>query len=215
MKNMGFHDLRLVKPPELWKPKARKMATAAFELLEKARVYPSLSKAVNDAGLVIGTTRRIGAKRGSFLGFKEALRKIRQTAVRQNVAIVFGKESKGLSNRHLDFCDWLVSIPANPQYPSVNLAQAVMLMVFSLLGKRRIAVKSPDRQFVTKKEFESIIQNFQEMIMRLNYHPEVVGRIHMTFRRFLKRGGVLPSEAQMIKGVTRRICERIPKPPVS
>src|SRR3989338_1856915 len=94
MKNTGFSDLRLVTPPRTWKKKARKMAMSARDILDRAVVFSSLAKATQDRQMVIGTTRRQGPKRGLLVPFG----RIPKLVSKKTSAIVFGRESKGLSN---------------------------------------------------------------------------------------------------------------------
>ena len=279
MKNMGLRNLRLVKPPRGWKRRGRKMAMKARDTLESARVFETVKEAVSDARLVIGTTRRMGPKRGLFIPFQTALQKL--TAMPQSrAAILFGKESKGLSNRDLAMCDWVTTLPSHSDYSSINLAQAVMIIGFSIFtsqpltptlslkgeGENKFPLSpqagrgstqfplspkgegdnkfplspqagrgstqfllspkgegdnkfplSPQGRgqgegiFVSKKEMNSVLERFREALSALNYEQEgrdVHERIVATLHRLLKRGGLLTSEARMLKGLSRRICER-------
>lgn len=213
MKNMGLRDLRLVRPPKSWTKKGGKMAMKARDTLEAASVYASVKDAVSDARLVIATTRRSGPKRGIFIPFESALQKI-ATASPACVAVLFGKESKGLANRDLAICDWVTAIPSHPDYPSINLAQAVMIVAFSLFTAA--PPSRPSRKgllYVSKEEMNSVLDRFREALSALNYEEEGRGvheRIVTTLHRLLKRGGLLTSEARMLKGLSRRICERNP-----
>ena len=219
MKNMGLQDLRLVRPPRGWKRKSKKMAMKARDTLESARVFRSVKEAVSDARLVIGTTRRTGPKRGSFIPFYAAVQKI-SAMPQSDAAVLFGKESKGLSNRDLAMCDWLTTIPSHPGYPSINLAQAVMIVAFSIFTFFRTQPESSPARigkserkgllYVSKEEMSSVLERFREALSALNYEREgrdVHERIVATLHRLLKRGGLLTSEARMLKGLSRRIVE--------
>lgn len=215
MKNMTLSDLRLVRPPVSWRSEARKLAVGAKDLLDGARSYSSLSASVRDRQWVIGTTRRQGTKRGRFRSFEETLRALRGKNRACRHAIVFGKESKGLANRDLALCDWITTIPSNPRYPSLNLAQAVMVFAFALYAKRglprRVTASPAASLWVTNGEIEQILASLRKALELLNYREEgagVIERIAGTWRRMVKRGGLLTSEAQMFKGLLRRIRER-------
>ena len=78
VKNMGFVDLRLVEPPRTWRTKAKKMAMSAEDILKKGEEYSSLQDAIQDLGLVIGTTRRGGGHRGTFHPFDKTVSEIRE-----------------------------------------------------------------------------------------------------------------------------------------
>ena len=228
VKNMGFVDLRLVKSPEGWQTKAKKMAVSAEDILKKGREYSSLHDAIRDLGLVIGTTRRVGGQRGNFLPFDEGVLKVRGSSDSQKVGIVFGRESKGLSNEDSALCDHLITIPTGHSYPSLNLAQAVMVVLFALSwdgpntgsskrseDRNRRATKAIScERVLNKKEIEVTIEHFKEALKALGYKKggaDLLPRILRTLRGLIKRGGLLAPEAQMIKGLSRRIRERIRK----
>ncbi len=210
MKNMGLEDLRLVKPPADWKSKGRKMAVNAADLLEKARAFESLEEALSDCHFVIGTTRRSGPKRGVFISFPEALHRLRKTSgKKQTAAVLFGKESKGLDNAALRRCNFLTALPAHSGYPSLNLAQAVMVTAFSLFSfeeKKGAAGSPPD--LVPQKDIEDILEGIRLALRALDYKTGLQDRITATFHGLLKRGGLIESEAQMLRGLCRRICDR-------
>jgi tRNA/rRNA methyltransferase len=216
MKNMGLADLRLVGPPANWQYKARKMAMSARDVSENACVFPDLKSALEDAHLVIGTTRRFGAKRGVFLSFEEGIGKIKRISKKKRVAILFGKESKGLDNRALNHCDFLMAIPADKAYASLNLAQAVLTVAFSLfreplLKNKKISDQKEMAYDVPKKVIHDVFNRLRQSLVALGYEREgrdVIDRILATFSGLLKRNGLLEPEAQMFKGISRKICEK-------
>lgn len=212
VKNMGFGDLRLVNPPRTWRKKAEKMAMSAADILEKAEVHASLQEAIQDLGQVIGTTRRLGGHRGSFLPFNKTVAKICAASHKQAIGIVFGRESKGLANEDSALCDHLVTIPTGASYPSLNLAQAVMVMLFALSWKRGAKETAPQERALNKKEIEIAIAHFEEALKVLGYKKggaDLLPRILRTLRGLIKRSGLLEPEAQMIKGLSRKIREKI------
>lgn len=208
MKNMGLNDLRLVKPPGGWREKARKLAVGADPFLDQAKIYDDLKSAVRDTVWVIGTTRRQGGRRRAFLEYHAAVRKLRDVSREKTAAIIFGKESKGLSNEDLHVCDWFTTIPTGDEYPSINLAQAVMIVCFSLFQGTVKAEGYEKWDQVSKEEFESVMASFMRAVESLEYKPAIARRIDSTFRALLKRQGLLRSEGEMIKGLSRRIVER-------
>ena len=214
IKNMGFSDLRLVRPPRDWRAKAKKMAVSAGDILEKGKAYPSLQEAIHDLGLVIGTTRRLGGHRGAFLPFDKAISKVRGGSHHQKIGIIFGRESKGLANEDSALCDHLVTIPTGQAYPSLNLAQAVMVVLFALSWKQSAREAMPHARALNKKEIEITIAHFEKALEVLGYKKggaDLLPRILGTLRGFIKRAGLLEPEAQMIKGLSRKIREKILK----
>jgi TrmH family RNA methyltransferase len=210
--NMEFRGLRLVNPPGSWRVKAKKMAMSAAGILKEAKVYASQEDSIRDLGFVLGTTRRSGGHRGAFLSFDEAIEKVRRASNHQKVGIVFGRESKGLSNAESALCDHLVTIPTGAAYPSLNLAQAVMVMLFALAWRRNPSGPRVKEKTLNKKEIEVAIRHFEEALRALGYKEggaNLLPRILHTLRGLIKRSGLLAPEAQMIKGLARTIREKV------
>src|SRR5215472_2623526 len=132
LKNMGFDDLRLVGRGPLNDREAVKMAVHADDLLANAKVYPSLTEAIADCSIAVGTTSRRGGYRSRAMPLRAAATELAAIAGANKIAIVFGREDHGLTNRELKACHRLVTIPTAPEYPSLNLAQAVMVVAYEL-----------------------------------------------------------------------------------
>lgn len=192
---------------------------SAVDVLHAAKVFPNVPKAAAGLHGLIGTSRRTGQHRGRFQNFEKTLREIlKRTRQGQNIGIVFGRESKGLDNASLEYCDWAVTIPAHEDYPSLNLAQAVMVTVFSFfLKKYRKAPKQeipPAHEslvFASKSEIRDAMRYWEKALRGLHYggnRQDLLERILATFEGIFKRNGMLVSEAQMIKGLSRRICQK-------
>lgn len=213
MKNMGFSDLRLVQPPLKWYARGKKMAMSAGDTLKQARLFRSVREAVRDLHLVFGTTRRKRGKGGAFSPFEKAVKTLQQASSGQKTGIVFGCESKGLANRDIAFCDGLITIPTARVYPSLNLAQAVMIVLFALSSGKNLSQfpKEIRNRFLTKKEIADTLAHFEKALKVLGYRKggaDLLPRILRTFRGLLHRGGLLEPEAQMIKGLSRRIRDQ-------
>lgn len=133
MKNFGFKNLRLVAPPRNYKDaEARKMSLGAFDLLKNAAVFETLSDALKDVSLSIGSS--CGTQRENELislpELPTKLMSIREQV--SSVAIVFGEERDGLSKDELNRCDLVASIPTDPEFSSLNLSQAVAVFSYEL-----------------------------------------------------------------------------------
>ena len=133
MKNMGLTRLNLVSPEQDHQSaEARMMATSAKDILQKAKIFSSLEDALQDFRWIAGTSARKGINRGPFISPREICPEIIQNARSIPVAILFGPEDRGLTNRELDPCHALISIPTHPGLSSLNLAQAVVLLSYEL-----------------------------------------------------------------------------------
>lgn len=136
LKTMGFSDLRLISPkiPGIAQaPEAIALASGAGDILESSQESPSLESAVQDCALVLGLTSRDREFGPPAMNWQDA-RPLIQAAIagNQRVALLFGPERTGLDNHHLSLCTHRVWLDANPLYPSLNLAQAMMVCAFTL-----------------------------------------------------------------------------------
>lgn len=133
MKTMGFTDLRLVNPCNHLGEEARLLAHASGDVLESASVFSSLKEAIGDIDLVIGTTSRRRTIRNRFFLLRDLPGVIVEKGNAVNrIAIVFGSEESGLSNDDVNLCHILSTVPMAIKYPSLNLAQAVMIYAYEL-----------------------------------------------------------------------------------
>ena len=136
LKTMGFSDLRLISPKMSTvakAPEAIALASGAVDILESSQETSSLELAVQDCSLVLGLTSRDREFGPPALNWQDA-RPLVQSAIsgNQRVALLFGPERTGLDNNHLSLCTHRVWLDANPLYPSLNLAQAIMVCAFTL-----------------------------------------------------------------------------------
>ena len=136
LKTMGFHDLHLIKPkiPGIAKQaEAIALASGAADLLESSQESESLDSAVQGCSVVLGLTSREREFGPPAIDWETARGLITETVRNQGqVALVFGPERTGLENHHLSFCTHRVWLDANPDYPSLNLAQALMVCAYTL-----------------------------------------------------------------------------------
>lgn len=132
MANFGLGQLRLVKPrPEWPNPEARKMASGADRVLDNARLYASLKEAIGDCTLVFAATARAHDQAKPVAGADEAaLLMAERVAAGETVAVVFGRERNGLENEEVGLADRIITLPVNPAFASLNLAQAVVIVAY-------------------------------------------------------------------------------------
>ena len=132
MKTMGLSDLYLVNPKDYKQEPALQMAMSADDIVLSAKHVNSLLDAVADCTVVIASTARTRGYDLPMLNPEQAAQKLCDTANKQKVALVFGPERMGLSNEDLQFCKYRVTIPANPDYSSLNLAAAVQTLSYEI-----------------------------------------------------------------------------------
>jgi tRNA/rRNA methyltransferase len=131
LKTMGFEQLRLVNTRQHKADQAQWLAHGSTEILDKAQVFESLEHALEGIDFTLGTTAKNRSVKFDYYTPQEALRVMQQKGDSiKKVGIVFGREESGLTNSELKRCDLAVTIPIKTSYPSLNLAQAVMLMAY-------------------------------------------------------------------------------------
>lgn len=133
LKTMGFRELRLIDPANHLSAEARMLAHGSNDILESAQVYPDFQSAISDLGLLIGTTAKNRVSREDYIP-PSALPDLisRKGNTVECTGILFGSEESGIPNEYLMQCDIASSIPMSQAYPSLNLAQAVMLYAYEL-----------------------------------------------------------------------------------
>ena len=211
MKNMGFTAMRIVCPDgtsEHLSDPARRMASGAEDVLEQAEVFPSLGEALADIQVVAGCTARKGKGRNPVLHPKDLREHTAEYGSRTRLGIVFGREDRGLTNQELDLCHLVVTIPAAAEHPSLNLAQAVLLVCYELIG--RTAAGAPNEPArgspATSEELEELYQHGREVLLRVRFlDPQNPDRILRALRRVLGRAGPDSREVKILRGILRQM----------
>ena len=132
MKNFGFKDLRLVEPREYDAYRVEGIAHQTADVLARVRTFASLGEAIADCVHVVGLTARGRTAKRNLQRPREAAAEIDPLAEGGTVALLFGREDRGLSNEALDRCHRVVTIPSEAPYPSLNLGHAAIIMLYEL-----------------------------------------------------------------------------------
>ncbi|OQX87580.1 tRNA/rRNA methyltransferase, partial [candidate division KSB1 bacterium 4484_87] len=189
MKTMGFHSLRLVNPADHLCERARWVAHGSADILEGARVFSNFAEAVDGIDFLIGTTVRKRAFKRHYYAASElaALIKNKRNTI-ASVGLVFGPEKSGLTSEQLKKCDIVSSVPLRTTFPSLNLAQAVMVYAYSLSP---LIVDNHGRDIVaTNNEKLTVLKN---RVSRLLDTFGVREEFHV-YHRILERLAVLSAE---------------------
>jgi tRNA/rRNA methyltransferase/tRNA (cytidine32/uridine32-2'-O)-methyltransferase len=148
MKNFGLRDLRLVNPREYEAYRVEGIAHQTQDVLARVRTYAALEDALADCVHIVGFTARGRTAKRNLQRPRDAAIEIVALAAEGPVALLFGREDKGLSNEALDRCHRVVTIPSDPAYASLNLGHAVIIMLYELAlaqGAEAQPFKSPRR----------------------------------------------------------------------
>ncbi len=148
MKNFGVRDLRLVSPREYEAYRVEGIAHQTQDVLARVRTFPTLEEAIADCVHIVGCTARGRTAKRNVQRPRDAALEVVALAAGGPVALVFGREDKGLSNEALDRCHRVVTIPSDPAYASLNLGHAVIIMLYELAlaqGAAERPFKAPRR----------------------------------------------------------------------
>jgi len=228
MKTMGLSQLVLVDPVEMPNGQAQALAAGATDVLANAKVVKTLSEAIEDCGLVIGTSARSRTLPWPMLEPRGCGEKMVTEASQYPVALVFGRESSGLTNDELQLCHFHVQIPANPNYSSLNLAMAVQTLSYEVrtsyllsqdeanqerstgngnyIGKKFNAKSDEDELYPVTEETERFYQHFENALKATGFigdkHP---GLVVTKLRRLFNRARPDVKEIKMMRGILASI----------
>jgi len=206
LKNMGFADLRLVAPAAGEDRVASEMAVHGRDILQRARRYPDLAAALEDRTLALGTTCRFGGDRAPAQPLRQVAAEL--SVLAERVAVVFGPEDHGLSNYELSFCQRLIVIPTAPEYPSLNLAQAVMVTAWELFMARRDTDPPQARsaRLAPWPDSAAMLARLERALIAIGFlpadHPE---HIMASLRALFGRAGLSSREVDILSGIARQI----------
>jgi tRNA/rRNA methyltransferase len=206
MMNFGVQDLALVSPRRYRPAAAAAMAVHAASVLERHRRFGSLAEAVADCAWVVGTTCRPGSYRRRTRTPREVAPEIAAVAGKGRVALVFGPEDHGLSNEDLKLCHELVTIPTHARYPSLNLAQAVLVCLYEISLARHPAADAPPK-LATSAELERMYDHLSRALLAIGFlHGANPEHIMFSIRRTFGRARLDAREVAIWLGVARQIA---------
>jgi tRNA (cytidine32/uridine32-2'-O)-methyltransferase len=205
MKNMRLSRLDLVAPLDYPSAEATSRASGADGLLAQARVHASLDQALEGCRLVIGTSARPRTVSWPVLAPHEAAERLVQEAGEGEVALLFGREKSGLSNSELDRCNYLVHIPTNPDYSSLNLGAAVQVLSYELLlaalGGRQPSPEAP-RDLATAEMMQGFHDHLTQALDDVGFtDPEQSEKLLRRLRRLFQRARPDRDEINILRGI--------------
>jgi len=180
----------------------------------KARVHESLDSALADCSLVLGTSARFRSLPMPILDVRRASEQALEESASRKVAILFGRERYGLTNEEMQRCQYLVNIPANPVYSSLNLAQAVQIVAYELRvaasGGAGLSVPPSDWEPVDDSQMEGLFQHLEQTLLDLRFlNPKQPKRLMMRLRRLFNRARPDQNEMNILRGILKASQEAV------
>jgi tRNA/rRNA methyltransferase len=205
-KNMGIGRLVVVDPPDCDLTRILKMAThVAEDVVADMEILDTLRDALAPFQYIVGTTARVGSQRQTLKSPRKVAQELAAISQNNQVALLFGPEDRGLSNRDLRYCHSLVTIPTS-NFASLNLAQAVMVMAYEvfLAGTPEPTPRVP--RLASSYELEGMYDHLKSALARIHFlNPENPDYWLNSIRRFANRLGLQAREVKTIRGICRQI----------
>lgn len=206
MMNMGLSQLVIAAPRTLDMKEANMMACHSASILEGRKEYPTLAEAVADCGRIVGTSAREGLYRQQAVQPRDIAHALLKTAEHGPVAMVFGREDKGLLNEEIALCTDIIQIPTGTQFTSLNLSQAVMVCAYELFlataSYEPPVENSPDAPSVLR---ERMFASWRETLLGIGFmSQEKADHMMLGLRRVLSRGKLTVNDAKIMTGIARQ-----------
>lgn len=208
MKTMCLDQLYLVNPQRYPCAEATARASSANDLLARARVCENLDLALADCALVIGASARLRTLAWPQLDPRQAADQIIGACGQGSVAVLFGRENSGLTNDELERCHYLMHIPGNPEYNSLNLAAAIQVVAYEIMmaalahNSAVSTLVEESRDFAIAEETEGFYAQLEQVLIEIGFLDPAQPRLLMRrLRRLFMRARLDKNEVNILRGI--------------
>ena len=208
MKNMGLSQLYLVAPRDYPHEQAQWRAASAKDILDAAVVVPTLEDAIRDCQFVVGTSARERRIPWPLLDARQCAEQMAQASEREQVAVLFGREDRGLTNDELQVCNLHLNIPTSGAYSSLNLAMAVQIVAYELnmvISSSSLTVSKTeqwDSPFASQGDMEHFYKHLEETLIDVEFlDPAAPRQLMSRLRRLYSRIRLDEMELNILRGV--------------
>jgi TrmH family RNA methyltransferase len=221
MKNFGIRDLRLVRPLAYDAYRIEGIAHQTQDVLARVQCHDDLGAALADCVHVVGFTARGRTAKRNVQRPREAAAELRAREDEGPLALLFGREDRGLSNEALDRCHRVVTIPSDPSYPSLNLAHAVVVMLYELAlagGAEERPLKAPRRRAPAARaeDLERLFTDVQRALQEIDFFKTRSSEAVMrTVRELIHRTPIDGREMKLLRAIAIEVVkhgERVARP---
>ena len=211
MKNMGLSRLIIVDGSSPLHANAYKLASGAEDILERAEEFFTLREAISEMGCVVGMTSRRRRERSSLLTPEALAKTLIPLSQKNSIGLAFGSEKEGLTNEDLSLCQIYVRIPSAESFPSLNLAQAVMIVCYELF---QTSMEIPKQlvQLAQAEKLERMFEHMEKTLLHVGFldssHPK---RIMRALRKLFGRSQMDEREVQILQGIWSQMDRHLRK----
>lgn len=214
MKNMGLSRLYLVAPESFPDPQAYYRAAGADDVLDQAIITQGLSEALKGCEYIYATSTRLRHLEWPSCNARECAQNIMSQPIQAETAIIFGRESSGLTNEELAHCQQRVYIPANENFSSLNLAAAVQVVGYELLMaylSYQTKTASPeDRRLAAHEELEGLYEHWRSTLIKLEcLDPTHPRQLMQRIQRIFSRAQLDSTEINILRGVLTAMNKKL------
>ena len=213
MKTMGLKRLSLVNPRVFPSGESNALAGNATDVLENAKIFTSIKDAIMDSTFVYATSSRDRSIQWPLMDAETAAKDIcEEVGSKKEVSIIFGKEDRGLTNDELELANKLIEIPANPEYPVLNLAMSAQIISYEILKASSINQNKEWRDYpeVNSKQLQMLIDHFIETAIDIDViDPDNPKKIISRIKRMFTRLQPDEMEASFMRGFLSGIKKKL------
>ena len=219
MKTMGYDNLYLVKPKIYPNAEATARAAGADDILSKAVVCDSLEQALQGCVAVVASTARPRTISHAVFTPREYAPKLYEMVKLGPVALVFGRESSGLSNEELEYCNVVLQIPTNPEFSSLNVASAVQILCYEFIqlleleDADKIDVESSDKEktrLATADEMNYFYDHLEQSMIDVGFlNPEQPRKLMRRLKSLFNRAHLDENEVSILRGFLAAVQEAV------
>lgn len=208
MKTMGLKHLYLVNPKNFPNVDATAMAAGADDILSSAIIFSSLNEAIKNCQIIFGTSARFRNLNLSIIDPKKAayiINNYKKNNVK--IAIIFGREDNGLTNEEVSLCNYLIHVPTNQQFSSLNISQAVQIIVYEIASLYKNFVKNNNLKlkncYATFEEMENFYQYLFQILVETNFLKQQSNnkKLFVKIKCLFSRSQLTIDELNIIRGI--------------
>ena len=208
--NFNVDQLRIVSPKcDIYSLETKKMALKGINFIRNCNIYESLIDSISDCDLVLATCGRIHYpkeyEQDSIENISTWIRNFKEV---KNLAILFGREDRGLTNRELLMAHKVITISTHESFPSLNLSHAVSIVLyeFSKIAKTNNILKKKDLDFATSKQIEDSFLEIENLLLKTGYVlPHTLDAKISKFKKYIHRSETSKNELNILRGIVHQI----------
>jgi TrmH family RNA methyltransferase len=209
MKNMGLQNLTLVSSTDSGpETEAFPLASGAYDIVERARFCETLEEAVAHVGMSVGTSGRLGGKRVAARVPAEVIPELLESALAGPVAVVFGRESRGLTNEQMKLCTHHLIIPTNAEFASMNVANAAAVIAYEIFKAASVPVHFQAKKLIpaSVEAREDMYEHMESVLIRAGFlDPGNPLRMMRDVRRIFNSAAMDDRDVKIVRGIFRKI----------